>query len=87
MGVEELRGYVRSLKNMKSFMVSGEALIELEEEEIDPVEVLGMKAESSVLNSILGLFVTVLLFAWEGYSNSGCGYDEKGYFVPVEEES
>ena len=84
--MEELRGYVRSLKATKSFMVSGEALIQLEEEEIDPVEVLGMKAESSVLSSIVGLFATVLLFACEGYGNSGCSYDGRGFFVPMEEE-
>jgi len=76
----ELSEYIQLLKNSKSFLKSGEELIQLEEEELQPVEVLGMKAEMGILTSIGGLFLTICFFAYEGYNNSNMSY-QGGWFL------
>ncbi len=82
---KELRAYIDLLKNSKNFLVSGEKLVDIEECDLEPVEVLGMRADIAIISSILGLFATVLLFAYEGYNNSSHAY-ENGWFVLKEED-
>jgi hypothetical protein len=39
-----------------------------------------MKADIALISSIAGIFLTILLFAYEGYQNSGFEYQE-GWFM------
>ena len=81
LGLEELEGYCQILESSKAFIRSSEALVAYEEEEHDPIIVLGFKADSVIVSSILSLCLGSLWLIYEGYSNTDFKYNGEGLFT------
>mmetsp|Transcript_27206 Transcript_27206/g.73516 ORF Transcript_27206/g.73516 Transcript_27206/m.73516 type:complete len:524 (+) Transcript_27206:89-1660(+) len=68
-----------SLESAKRILATADDLIGYQEETFNPVTVMGFQATNGVYNSTVGLLVTLLIFALEGYSNSTLEYGPAGW--------
>ncbi|GMI09372.1 hypothetical protein TrLO_g6815 [Triparma laevis f. longispina] len=78
--LDELESYNQVLETSRSFIRSAEELVAYEEEDHDPIIILGFKADDVIITSILSLCLGSLWLIYEGYSNSDYRYDASGLF-------
>ena len=76
--------YKERLDEAREFLQVSDDLIQFEEEEKDPTAIAGVKADSSLVNTCVGTFISLALFAYEGHNNSDCSYDDGFYLCDAE---
>ena len=46
----------------------------------NPTKILGYTASTNIISSVLGIILTSLVLAMEGFAGSGISYDANGWF-------
>jgi hypothetical protein len=77
---KDLQAFVNTLTRESNLLRASDKFIKYEEQQHDPIQILGLQADGTIVSSVVGFIGTAFALAFEGLSNRNGGYDSNGMF-------